>query len=86
VRVVVVASTPPGGLAHARYLCKRLRAAVPEIKIVVARWSSAEDAAEVRAALTAAGADTVGTQLLEVRDAVLESARNEAGATPRRAA
>jgi len=86
VGVVVVASTPPGGLAQARYLCKRLRAAVPEIKIVVARWSSAEDAAEVRAALTAAGADTVGTRLLEVRDAVLESARTEAGATPRRAA
>jgi len=86
VGVVVVASTPPGGLAQARYLCKRLRAAVPEIKIVVGRWSSAEDAGEVRAALTAAGADTVGTRLLEVRDAVLESARTEAGATPRRAA
>jgi predicted PurR-regulated permease PerM/methylmalonyl-CoA mutase cobalamin-binding subunit len=86
VGVVVVASLPPGGLAQARYLCKRLRASVPEVKIVVGRWCAPEDAAEVRASLTAAGADTVGTRLLEVRDAVLEAARTQSTATPRRAA
>ena len=86
VGVVVVASVPPGGLAHARYLCKRLRASLPEIRIIVGRWSSPEDAAEMRAALTAAGADTVGTRLLEIRDAVLEVARTQSGAMPRRAA
>ena len=86
VGVVVVASVPPGGLAQARYLCKRLRAGLPEIRIIVARWSSPEDAAEIRAALIAAGADTVGTQLLEIRDAVLEVARTQSGVMPRRAA
>jgi predicted PurR-regulated permease PerM len=86
VGVVVVASVPPGGLAHARYLCKRLRASLPEIRIIVGRWSSPEDAAEMRAALTASGADTVGTRLLEIRDAVLEVARTQSGAMPRRAA
>ena len=86
VGVVVVASVPPGGLAQARYLCKRLRAGLPEIRIIVGRWSSPEDAAEIRAALIAAGADTVGTQLLEIRDAVLEVARTQSGVMPRRAA
>jgi methylmalonyl-CoA mutase cobalamin-binding subunit len=85
VGVVVVASLPPGGLAQARYLCKRLRATVPELKIVVGRWSAPEDAADVRATLIAAGADTVGTRLLEIRDAVLESARTQSGVTPRAA-
>src|SRR5262245_467968 len=86
VGVVLVASLPPGGLAQARYLCKRLRTAVPEIKIVVGRWSPPDEAAEVRTALTAACADAVGTGLLEVRDAVMEAARTQASAAPRRAA
>jgi methylmalonyl-CoA mutase cobalamin-binding subunit len=86
VGVVVVASLPPGGLAQARYLCKRLRAASAELRVIVGRWCSPEDADEIRATLTAAGADTVGTRLLEIRDAVLEVARTQAGATPRRAA
>jgi predicted PurR-regulated permease PerM len=86
VGVVAVASLPPGGLAQARYLCKRLRAAVPGVKIVVGRWSAPDEAAEVRTAMTAACADTVATRLLELRDAVAEAARTQAGATPRRAA
>ena len=86
VGVVVVASIPPGGLAQARYLCKRLRAGVPGLRIVVGRWSSVDDVAESRAALTAAGADAVGTRLLEIRDAIVELARMEPGATPQRAA
>jgi predicted PurR-regulated permease PerM/methylmalonyl-CoA mutase cobalamin-binding subunit len=86
VRVVVVTSMPPGGLSQARYLCKRLRAGVPEARIVVGRWSSPEDAAEIRAALISAGADSVATRLLELRDAVLEVARTEPSVTPQRAA
>ena len=86
VRVVVVTSMPPGGLSQARYLCKRLRAGVPEARIVVGRWSSPEDAAEIRAALISAGADRVATRLLELRDAVLEVARTEPSVTPQRAA
>jgi predicted PurR-regulated permease PerM len=36
--VVCIATTPPGGLAHTRYLCKRLRSRFPDLKIVVGRW------------------------------------------------
>lgn len=35
---VCIAATPPGGLAHTRYLCKRLRARFPELKVLVGRW------------------------------------------------
>jgi predicted PurR-regulated permease PerM len=36
--LVCIAAMPPGGLAHVRYLCKRLRNRFPELKIVVGRW------------------------------------------------
>jgi len=86
VGLVVVASLPPGGLAHARYLCKRLRAAMADVRIVAGRFTPDEDAGEVRAALTAAGADLVGTRLLEIRDAVVEAARMRPGTRSERVA
>jgi hypothetical protein len=36
--VVCIGAIPPGGLAHTRYLCKRLRARFPDLKVVVGRW------------------------------------------------
>ena len=36
--LVCIAATPPGGLAHTRYLCKRLRSRFPGLKILVGRW------------------------------------------------
>ncbi|HEU5197645.1 MAG TPA: AI-2E family transporter [Methylomirabilota bacterium] len=81
--VVVVGALPPGGLVHARYLVKRLRAVVPEAKIVVGRWGVREDVETVRESLTSAGADAVGGSLLETRDRVAELARLD---TTRRAA
>ena len=68
--VVVVGALPPGGLAQARYLCKRLRAAAPGVRIVVGRWGAAEDTEATRQTLRAAGADAVGTSLVETRDLV----------------
>jgi predicted PurR-regulated permease PerM len=70
--LICVATVPPGGLAHARYLVKRLRAAVPEARIVVGRWGRTETREEVRPALLAAGADEVGMSILETRDHVLQ--------------
>jgi predicted PurR-regulated permease PerM len=83
--VVVVGALPPGGLVQVRYLAKRLRAAVPEVKIVVGRWCVREDLDATREGLTAAGADSVGTGLLETRDLVVRLA-GEASAAPDRAA
>jgi predicted PurR-regulated permease PerM len=61
-----VASLPPGGLAHARYLCKRLRARFPDLKLVVGLWG-AGTGGEAADALREAGADYVTTSLLDAR-------------------
>ncbi|HET7341983.1 MAG TPA: AI-2E family transporter [Methylomirabilota bacterium] len=70
-RVVVIAALPPNGLAQARYLCKRLRAGVDDLTVLVGRWCVREDVEEMREALASAGADGVATTLLETRDAIL---------------
>jgi len=70
--VVVVGALPPGGLSQARYLCKRLKAEVPGVRIVVARWGVPEEGAEAaRQALRAAGADAIGTTLAGTRDLIV---------------
>jgi predicted PurR-regulated permease PerM len=73
--IVVLGAVPPGGVAQARYLCKRLRAAVPGVRIIVARLGGGDNAEAVQPALMSAGADAVGTSLVEARDLVLQYVR-----------
>jgi predicted PurR-regulated permease PerM/methylmalonyl-CoA mutase cobalamin-binding subunit len=73
--VVVIGALPPGGLVQARYLCKRLRAGLPNVRIVVARLCVVEDVDTMRDALVAAGADTAATTLQETRDRIVGPAR-----------
>ena len=65
--VVCIAALPPGGLAHTRYLCKRLRARLPGARIVVGRWGLKDKLEENQEQLKEAGADQVETTLLETR-------------------
>jgi hypothetical protein len=65
--VVLISALPPGGLAHARYLCKRLRARRPDIKIIVGRWGLQENLDLNRIQLQDAGADRMVTSLLDIR-------------------
>ena len=67
-RLVCIGAIAPGGLAHARYLCKRIRARCPEVKILVWRWGLGESLENSRANLTSAGADRVAGTLVEARD------------------
>lgn len=69
-----IASLPPGGIAHARYLCKRLRAASPTITIIVGRWCRSRNNRIDRERLLESGANFVTTTLLETRQ-LLESRR-----------
>ncbi len=39
---ICIAATPPGGLSHTRYLCKRLRTRFPDLKLLVGRWGIAD--------------------------------------------
>jgi predicted PurR-regulated permease PerM len=68
--LICIVSLPPGGLAQTRYLCKRLRARFPDIRIVVGRLGS--QTANQRDAFLAAGADKVATTMIELRDQVIQ--------------
>jgi predicted PurR-regulated permease PerM len=68
--IVCIAALPPGGAAHARLLCRRLRTRFPELKIFVGRWGLAGDATEAGGALVAAGADAVATTLAQSREQI----------------
>ena len=62
--VVLVGSVPPGGKAHIRYLCKRLRARCPETHIVVGYWGEIEGETQAGAGSEAdIGADKVCTTI-----------------------
>jgi predicted PurR-regulated permease PerM len=66
--IVCIGSLPPGGLAHARYLCKRLRAQFPRIKIIVGRWGLCGNVEANQQQLRDAGADLAATTLVETRN------------------
>jgi hypothetical protein len=65
--LVCIGALPPGGLAHARYLCKKLRARFPEVKIVVGRWGLTGGVETNQEQLQDAGADLIATTVLETR-------------------
>ncbi|CAN5323695.1 AI-2E family transporter [soil metagenome] len=41
-QVIVIGSLPPAGVAHARYLVKRLRQRFPQARLLVGRWHDSE--------------------------------------------
>jgi predicted PurR-regulated permease PerM len=66
--VLFIGALPPRSLSGLRYLCKRLRAQFPDLKVVVGCWRLEEDDAKRTVErLTAAGADAVAASLLEAR-------------------
>ena len=66
IRVIVLVALPPGGLAHVRYLCKRLRTADPLLPILVVRPGLyADDQPRQRRELQEAGATWVATSMRE---------------------
>jgi predicted PurR-regulated permease PerM len=82
--LVCVSVLPPGGLARARYLCKRLRALFPSIKIVVGQWVPPEELDGAPGSLLSAGADQVGTTLLQTRDQIMNLRQLISGISPNR--
>jgi DNA-binding NarL/FixJ family response regulator len=69
--VVVIGAVAPEGLAQARYLCKRLRARFPDLKVIVGRWGEMAGDGD-RASLLEAGADAVASTFAHSRDQLLE--------------
>jgi len=62
--VVCVSALPPLAATHARYLCKRLRAKFPTLKIVVGLWQSGSTK-KAQARLVQIGIDQFATTLAE---------------------
>jgi hypothetical protein len=73
--LVCIAALAPGGLAQARYLCKRLRARFPDLKIIVGRWGLRGETEDAHESLLAGGADRVATSLLQARDEIVNLGR-----------
>src|SRR5262249_49396341 len=78
-RAVCIADVPPSPASRSRYLVKKLRAALPELAIVVGRWGPAGLRDESSQSLVEAGADAVTTTLIETRERLLEIASAATG-------
>jgi hypothetical protein len=66
--IVCISCLRPGGLAHTRYLCKRLRTQFPEKHLLVGCWGLNPEEKDDLEALLSAGADKVLSTLAELRD------------------
>ncbi len=69
VDVVCISVVPPSTVIHARYLCSKVRARLPQVKIVVGLWGATEGATEPSRRLRDSGADEV---VLSLAEAVLQ--------------
>jgi predicted PurR-regulated permease PerM len=70
VSVVCLADLPPSPASKTRYLVKRLRAAFPELRILVGRWAPPALADDSTQALRDAGANHVASTLAQTREYV----------------
>jgi predicted PurR-regulated permease PerM len=68
--LICIVSLPPGGLAQTRYLCKRLRGRFPDTRIIVGRLGT--QTANHQKVLLASGADKVATNMIELRDQIVQ--------------
>jgi len=68
VAVICIADLPPSPSSKTRYLVKRLHASLPDLQILVGRWSPAVMADESTQALKDTGATMVATTLTETRE------------------
>lgn len=72
--LICFADLPPSTSSKTRYLVKRLRTALPELRIVVGRWAHPSLAGDTLQPLTDAGASHVSSSLLETRKYLAEAA------------
>jgi len=70
--VLCLADLPPSAPSKTRYLIKRVRAALPEVRILVGRWGPPALADETGTFLRDAGADLVVSTLMDTRSYLAE--------------
>ena len=92
VSVVCISALPPGAAAPARYLCKRIRADFPHVKIIVAVWHANVDLAKFQHRIGPSLADGIVTTLSQAVEHLASIASpesscgtaNRSGANPSR--
>ena len=67
---VVISGVAPGGAMQARDACRRIKATMPNMIIVVGLWNASGSLEGTRARLQAAGADAVSTRFSEAMDLI----------------
>jgi predicted PurR-regulated permease PerM len=76
--VVCIADMPPSSSAKARYLVYRIRAAIPDMRIIVGRWGPPSLADQDTSEILAAGANYVTSTLAETRRLLIQMSRLDA--------
>ncbi|PWT80333.1 MAG: hypothetical protein C5B57_12390 [Blastocatellia bacterium] len=71
---VCIADLPPSAPSRTRYLIKKLRAALPDIRIAVGRWAPPDLADDTLQPILDAGASHVASTVLETRKYLIEAA------------
>jgi methanogenic corrinoid protein MtbC1 len=66
-QVVCISALPPSALAHARYLCKRLRVKLKDVPVVVGLWGTRVEAKKALSRLACADNDKIVRNLKEAR-------------------
>ena len=79
-QIVCIADLPPSPPSKTRYLIKKLRAALPDVKIVVGRWAPPAFADEDTRPLMEAGATDVASTMLETGNQLRQLAQLDAPA------
>ncbi|HET6408341.1 MAG TPA: AI-2E family transporter [Chthoniobacteraceae bacterium] len=79
VDVICISVVAPSTVIHARYLCLKLRALLPRLKIVIGLWSATEDVSEASKRLRDSGADEIVTSLAEALAQIVKLAPVFAG-------
>jgi predicted PurR-regulated permease PerM len=64
---ICITSIPPSGVAHARYLCKKLRVVAPDVPLLVGRWGQRRIGQIDQVRLIEAGASHLSTSLVDTR-------------------
>jgi hypothetical protein len=81
--MVVIADLPPSAPSRTRYLVKKLRGALPDVRITVGRWSHASMVDDSSKPLVTAGASHVASTLAETRKYLAEAAHAGPAASER---
>jgi hypothetical protein len=82
---VCIGDLPPSPPSKTRYLVRRLRAAFPDLPIIVGRWAPAALADETSQPLVDAGATHVSVSLLDTRRRIAALANLDTQPAPDRA-